>query len=73
MCVTFNIGSGGNRSIQLSYGRARVLTVYMGKGNGFNVKIARVGANAGRKILADGSQTHLRDQRQSLPRQYGRG
>ena len=28
--------SGGNRSIQLSYGRARMFTVYMGKGNGFN-------------------------------------
>ena len=29
--------SGGNRSIQLSYGRARVLTVYTGTGNRFNV------------------------------------
>ena len=28
--------SGGNRSIQLSYGRARVFTVYMAEGNGFN-------------------------------------
>ena len=28
--------SGGNRSIQLSYGRARICTVYMGRGNGFN-------------------------------------
>jgi hypothetical protein len=28
--------SGGNRSIQLSYGRARIRTVYMGRGNGFN-------------------------------------
>ena len=28
--------SGGNRSIQLSYGRARVTTVYMAEGNGFN-------------------------------------
>jgi hypothetical protein len=28
--------SGGNRSIQLSYGRARIRTVYTGKGNGFN-------------------------------------
>ena len=31
--------SGGNRSIQLSYGRARVSTVYMGKGSGINVNI----------------------------------
>ena len=30
--------SGGNRSIQLSYGRARVTTVYMGEGSGFNVE-----------------------------------
>jgi hypothetical protein len=28
--------SGGNRSIQLSYGRARISTVYMGGGKGFN-------------------------------------
>jgi hypothetical protein len=28
--------SGGNRSIQLSYGRARIDTVYMGRGTGFN-------------------------------------
>ncbi len=35
--------SGGNRSIQLSYGRARMFTVYMGKGNGFNVVVARAG------------------------------
>jgi hypothetical protein len=55
--VTFTGSSGGNRSVQLSCGRARVLTVYVGEGNGFNVKIARVGANAGRKILADGSRT----------------
>jgi hypothetical protein len=32
--------SGGNRSIQLSYGRARMSTVYMGKGRSINVKIA---------------------------------
>jgi hypothetical protein len=31
--------SGGNRSIQLSYGRARLFTVYMGKGNGFNATL----------------------------------
>ncbi len=31
--------SGGNRSIQLSYGRARMFTVYMGKGNGFNATL----------------------------------
>ena len=31
--------SGGNRSIQLSYGRARMFTVYMGKGNGFNAAL----------------------------------
>ena len=29
--------SGGNRSIQLSYGRAAYLTVYMGRGKGINV------------------------------------
>jgi hypothetical protein len=28
--------SGGNRSIQLSYGRARISTVYMAEGNGIN-------------------------------------
>ena len=28
--------SGGNRSIQLSYGRARIPTVYMGRGKSFN-------------------------------------
>jgi hypothetical protein len=32
--------SGGNRSIQLSYGRARISTVYMAKGNGFNANVA---------------------------------
>jgi hypothetical protein len=35
--------SGGNRSIQLSYGRARMFTVYMGKGNGINVADRRPG------------------------------
>jgi hypothetical protein len=34
--------SGGNRSIQLSYGRARVLTVYMWRGTIFNVEITRL-------------------------------
>jgi hypothetical protein len=29
--------SGGNRSIQLSYGRAPMSTVYMGRGKGFNL------------------------------------
>jgi hypothetical protein len=38
--------SGGNRSIQLSYGRARMFTVYMGRENGFNVDIARVGTES---------------------------
>ena len=32
--------SGGNRSIQLSYGRARMFTVYMGGGRPFNVTFA---------------------------------
>jgi hypothetical protein len=31
--------SGGNRSIQLSYGRTRVSTVYMGGGNRFNANL----------------------------------
>ncbi len=37
--------SGGNRSIQLSYGRTRISTVYMGRGNGFNVNLAESGCN----------------------------
>ncbi len=32
--------SGGNRSIQLSYGRAPMFTVYMGRGSGINGNVA---------------------------------
>ena len=64
--------SGGNRSIQLSYGRARMSTVYMGKGNGFNVSMAHVGAESKLKILADGTRTHLAPQRQPLTWQHCR-
>ncbi len=45
--------SGGNRSIQLSYGRARIFTVYMGKGNGFNVNVA---ACVGESRLEDAAE-----------------
>ncbi len=39
--------SGGNRSIQLSYGRALMVTVYMGEGSVFNANVTNVGGSAG--------------------------
>jgi hypothetical protein len=48
--------SGGNRSIQLSYGRTRVPTVYMGGGNRFNANLASI---ASRRVRSTWTATFV--------------
>jgi hypothetical protein len=53
--------------------RARTAsTVYMGKGNSFNVRLARVIAERRRKIIVDGLRTPVADKQQSVSRQNSR-
>ena len=56
MCVTFNIGSGGNRSIHLSYGRPRMLTVHIGEGNSFNLGLIRLPDRSRRRQTHKGAE-----------------
>jgi hypothetical protein len=49
--------SGGNRSIQLSYGRL-VITVYMGKGNRFNHNLRGTHRGIRRPNSSDDFGTH---------------
>jgi hypothetical protein len=56
--------SGGNRSIQLSYGRAWLFTVYMGKGNGFNIKAAQTAQTGSRRrLMQDKGSCRMHDAR----------
>ena len=57
--------SGGNRSIQLSYGRARVSTVYMGGGNSINVNVAPRHRKP-KKMIVDRQRAHVEQQEQGL-------
>ena len=58
--------SGGNRSIQLSYGRAPTSTVYMGEGKGINLNVS-CGGRGGRGVFSAVETVNSAHWRDALP------